>query len=467
MTLYSVDVYSGSSDNIIRDPHAQAVIVKATQGTGYVNPRCNHQWDLAGSLGKLRGLYHYAGGGNPVAEADYFVNNIKNYVGQGILILDWESYQNASWGNASWARQFVDEVHRLTGVWCVLYVQESALWQVANCARDCIAWVAKYASMNWNLWTVPNMSVSSGAFGALGGWQFTGGDMDRSIWYLDATSWSHVAKGTATPAAQTLTSAGCLDGWSFNGDQLTFSGWFADNGVKGKQYRYMILLDEKNNELARQAATAVQRDDVQKVYPHIDGSALSGFKATFKFERKLVRKLKVLFRYTDDPAGNGHFVDHGFSADLSVSHAYQDSVGVTLFADKLNVSGWFATDASVDLDKRFAILWDTTAKKELARVPATTVERKDVGSKYGNIYNAGQSGFSASLPYDGSAVGHKLQVIFRYSDDDHGEGHRVDYWFDPFAGPAMPVVDGKTETSVLVHSFTAESKGDKTQLTFK
>ena len=202
MAIYTVDVYSGSSDSIIRDSHAQGVIVKATQGTSYVNPRCNHQYELAGQLGKLRGLYHYAGGGNPEAEAQYFINNIKNYVGKAVLILDWESYQNASWGNTSWARRFVDEVHRLTNVWPLIYVQESALWQVANCASKCGVWVAKYASMNWNSWTLPNMSVSSGAFACLTGWQFTGGDMDRSIFYLDANAWNKIASGDDTIANQ-------------------------------------------------------------------------------------------------------------------------------------------------------------------------------------------------------------------------------------------------------------------------
>lgn len=196
MALYTVDVFSDSNDSIIRDSHDQGVIVKATQETGYVNPRCNHQWDLAGQLGKLRGLYHYAGGGNPESEAQYFINNIKNYVGQGILILDWESYQNSAWGNTNWARRFVDEAHRLTGVWCVIYVQESALWQVANCANTCGAWVAKYASMNWNSWTLPNMNVSSGAFKFLTGWQYTGGDMDRSIFYLDEAGWKKLANPT-------------------------------------------------------------------------------------------------------------------------------------------------------------------------------------------------------------------------------------------------------------------------------
>lgn len=202
MAIYTVDVYSGSSDSIIRDSHADGVIVKATQGTSYVNPRCNHQWDLAGQLGKLRGLYHYAGGGNPESEAQYFINNIKNYVGQGILILDWESYQNSSWGDASWSLRFVTEVHRLTGVWPLIYVQESALWQVANCASKCGVWVAKYASMNWNSWTLPDMSVSSGAFACLTGWQFTGGDMDRSIFYLDANAWNKIASGDDTIANQ-------------------------------------------------------------------------------------------------------------------------------------------------------------------------------------------------------------------------------------------------------------------------
>lgn len=193
MSIFTVDVFSGSADSIVTDSHAQGVIIKATQGTGYVNPQCNHQWDLAGANGKLRGLYHYAGGGDPVSEAQYFIKNISNYVHKGILAIDWEENQNSAWGNTNWVRQFVDEVHRLTGVWCVIYVQESALNQVANCANDCGVWVAKYALMTWNSWTLPNISVSSGAFSALTGWQFTGGDMDRSIFYLDANGWNRLA----------------------------------------------------------------------------------------------------------------------------------------------------------------------------------------------------------------------------------------------------------------------------------
>ena len=191
--LYTVDVYSGSDDSIISDSHAQGVIVKATQGTYYVNPKCNHQYNLARQEGKLTGLYHYAGGGNPVTEAQYFINSIKNYVGQSILILDWEQGQNPAWGNTNWARQFVDEVHRLTNVWPLIYVQESALNQVANCANDCGLWVAKYPSMNWHSWTIPDMNVNSGAFKQITGWQYTGDDRDRSIFYLNKEEWMKLA----------------------------------------------------------------------------------------------------------------------------------------------------------------------------------------------------------------------------------------------------------------------------------
>lgn len=200
MSIFTVDVFSGSADSIVTDSHAQGVIIKATQGTGYVNPKCNHQWDLAGANGKLQGLYHYAGGGNPESEAQYFIKNISNYVHKGILAVDWEKKQNSAWGNTNWVRQFVNEVHRLTGVWCVIYVQESALWQVANCADDCALWVAKYASMNRYSWTLPNMKVSSGAFSTITGWQFTGGDMDRSIFYLDANGWNRLANPNESPS---------------------------------------------------------------------------------------------------------------------------------------------------------------------------------------------------------------------------------------------------------------------------
>lgn len=463
MTLYSVDVYSGSSDSIVRDPHAQAVIVKATQGTTYVNPKCNHQWDLAGQLGKLRGIYHYAGGGNPETEANFFINNIKNYVGKGILILDWEKRQNDSWGNTSWCLRFVKEVHRLTGVYPLLYVQESAVWQVANCAALCGLWGAKYPYVTHG-WTVPNMSFATGAYKVLTGWQFTGSDMDRSIWYLDAAGWNRLAQ--PNEQAKVVTKSGSLDSIRFVGDQVQFFGWYADNNATNKSYRYVILTDRNGHELGRAKADTVSRPDVLKVFPKLANADNSGFSASLKYTTAMAgQKVKIIFRYTDDPAGNGTYVDFTFDYAFTKSAAWLDSkVGAVAFTDKIIASGWFANDASVGLDKHFMILYDHTTHREIERLKVTPIKRDDVAKAHTDIYGAGTAGFAGTFDYSADLAGHDLQVIMRYSDADNGEGHRVDYWFDPFKGPEMLKLDGKTEYQFKAKSVKIDGQSDGTSL---
>ncbi len=464
MALYSVDVYSGSSDSIVRDSHAQAVIVKATQGTGYVNPMCNHQWDLAGSLGRLRGLYHYAGGGNPEAEARYFIENVKNYIGQGILILDWEKAENPAFGDTGWCLRFVQEVHQLTGVWPLIYVQESAVWQVANCAALCALWGAKYYSMNWNSWAVPNMSFKTGAFQFLTGWQYTGGDMDRSIWYIDADGWNRLAQPNAE--VKTVTKSGALDSVRFVADQVLFSGWYADNNATNKPYRYVILTDQNGHELGRAKADTVQRPDVLKVFPKLANAGNSGFTASLKYTPAMAgKKVKIIFRYTDDPAGNGNFTDFTFDYAFTKSAAYLDSkVGSVTFNDKLAASGWFATDTSAGLDKRFMILYDHTASREIERLKVTPIKRDDVAKANPGIYGSEQAGFSGTFDYSADLAGHDLQVIMRYSDADNGEGQHVDYWFDPFKGPQVLKLDGKIEYSFKAKSVKIDGQSDGTSL---
>ena len=47
--------------------------------------------------------------------------------------------------------------------------------------------------MNWHSWTVPDMNVNSGAFKQITGWQYTGDDRDRSIFYLNKEEWMKLA----------------------------------------------------------------------------------------------------------------------------------------------------------------------------------------------------------------------------------------------------------------------------------
>lgn len=204
MSLRVIDVFSGSGTDMIANTDADGVIIKATQGTGYVNPLCNAQWDSAKGNGKLLGLYHYAGGDDPVAEANYFIDNIANYVGQGVLVLDWEKYQNAAWGSTTWARSFVDQVHARTGVWPLVYTGTDGLAQIGNTSKDCGLWFAGYPLEN-NDWNVPDFIYNTAPWPYYTGWQFTSGKgaMDRSVFDLDANSWAAIAKGngSATPSA--------------------------------------------------------------------------------------------------------------------------------------------------------------------------------------------------------------------------------------------------------------------------
>lgn len=193
--LKMVDVFSGSPRSFATLPDVDITMVKATQGTGYVNPYCNTDYAAAKNAGKLLGLYHYAGGDDPVREADYFIGNIKNYVGQAALALDWEKNQNAAWGDSNWCRRFVDRVHELTGVWCLIYVSQAYINQVANLVNDCGLWVAYYKYSQPLSWNYQGSGFSIAPWQTFTIHQFTGTDMDRNMVNTTREGWLKLAAG--------------------------------------------------------------------------------------------------------------------------------------------------------------------------------------------------------------------------------------------------------------------------------
>ena len=194
--LKMCDVYSDSPRRFATQKGTDITMIKATQGTSYVNPQCDVDYQAAKKAGKQLGIYHYCGGGNPEVEAKYFYENIKNYIGEAVPAVDWESNQNSSWGNKNYVRRFVNEFHKLSGVWCLIYVQASSISQVANCAKDCGLWVASYPSMDWKSWKLPNMKVNTSPWPTYTVWQFTGDNMDRNIVNTTVKGWKKLAKGS-------------------------------------------------------------------------------------------------------------------------------------------------------------------------------------------------------------------------------------------------------------------------------
>lgn len=200
--LKMVDVYSDSPRSYATQSGVDITMVKATQGTWYVNPKCDVDYQAAKKAKKQRGIYHYCEGGNPESEARYFYRNVKNYIGEAVPAVDWEAGSNRSWGNTTWVKRFVTEFHRLSGVWCLVYVQSSALNQVANCSKICGLWVACYPSMNWKSWSIPKMNVPTSPWKTYTVWQFTGDNMDRNLVNTTKDGWRRLAKATKAKPAE-------------------------------------------------------------------------------------------------------------------------------------------------------------------------------------------------------------------------------------------------------------------------
>ena len=198
--LRVVDVASHQAGIVTGALDCDAVICKATEGTGYVNPYCDEHYQSAKSAGKLLGVYHYASGGNPEAEAEFFINNVQGYLHEAVLVLDWESGDNAAWGDSSWVARFCAHIVALTGINPMIYVQRSAANQCVGLG-DYGIWLAEYpdyAPRGWDAYYPPNYSGDYAmhqftSSGAISGW---GGSLDLSLFFGDANAWRAYAGAT-------------------------------------------------------------------------------------------------------------------------------------------------------------------------------------------------------------------------------------------------------------------------------
>lgn len=191
------------------------VITKATQGTTFVDPACDNLYQQAKKAGKLLGVYHYAGGGGAVQEADFFLKNIQGYIGEAILILDWEAGQNPNFGNPSYALAFLDRVKEKTGIKPLIYMSQSVCasydWSgVVN--GDYALWMAQYANDNATGYqSNPWYRNSLGAFRGMVMLQYTsngtlpnyGARLDLDLFYGDANAW-HSYAGTKTEPTEPI-----------------------------------------------------------------------------------------------------------------------------------------------------------------------------------------------------------------------------------------------------------------------
>jgi len=205
MTMLGVDVSKWQGVGA-GDEAPDFIIAKATEGAGFVDPNCDGHIQRALSQGKSVGVYHFARPdlNDPITEARFFVQNIKGYIGEAILVLDWE--QPGTQWNTAWAKEWLDEVQNLTGIKPLIYMSASVInqydWSFVAQA-DYGLWIAGYPDLR-DSWDIPDFPYSTGAWGFYAIWQFTNsnGRLDRDIFQGDKNAWNAYAKsnGETKPA---------------------------------------------------------------------------------------------------------------------------------------------------------------------------------------------------------------------------------------------------------------------------
>lgn len=129
-------------------------ILKATQGTTLVDVQLSRNRTEARKRGILLGFYHFANGGDPIAEADHFVKNVGALQQGELLVLDWEIPHKDP---AGWSRKFLDRVKEKTGVKALLYTNEL---NIADISLDTLKKYGKQAPTSTRMNTTnPNIEV--------------------------------------------------------------------------------------------------------------------------------------------------------------------------------------------------------------------------------------------------------------------------------------------------------------------
>lgn len=173
-------------------------IVKATEGTDYKNRYFAAHCDAVLKKKKLLGAYHYANGGNPQKEADYFLAYCKKYIGKAILVLDWEAKNNPQFGknDLEWCLKWCSYVQKKTGIKPIIYVQKSAMDAVKKSGYG--LWVAQYPDYvetgyqehPWNEGKYNCLIRQYTSVGKLAGYV---GSLDLNKAYISAASWNKLA----------------------------------------------------------------------------------------------------------------------------------------------------------------------------------------------------------------------------------------------------------------------------------
>ena len=214
MMMNLIDIASWQSGinlaEVFKHNNLDGVIVKATQGTGYVNPNYASWAKWLIDNDKPLGVYHYLDTADPEQQAKHFYNTVKLYIGKCVPCADYEGEALAK--GAAWLKRFLDKFRALSGIQCLVYCSLSVVQSQdfrAIAADGYKLWVAQYADNNHvngfliNPWQKGSVAPFNGyvmhqytSSGRLNGYN---GNLDFDLFNGSYAEWCELCAGESKP----------------------------------------------------------------------------------------------------------------------------------------------------------------------------------------------------------------------------------------------------------------------------
>lgn len=169
-------------------------LIKATEGTSYVDSHLGPWLDQVEKWGALSGAYHFGHPehDNPIGEADFFVATMRPHMRPDTLVfLDHETSTYSPSHDAAWAREFCARVQstlKRPGVYCNQYFAISGRCEGLG---GYPLWLARY-------FTISDTGV--GPWPKATFQQYTDRPMDEDVFFGDRAAWLALASGGTNPS---------------------------------------------------------------------------------------------------------------------------------------------------------------------------------------------------------------------------------------------------------------------------
>ena len=170
------------------------VLVKISGGDQglYIDPQAANNYNQVIAHGHAFGGYHFAGGGDPIGEANFFLNAMKPWNPGEVPCLDWEISHADPVG---WVLSFANQVHAVAGAWPLVYMNRATLmaYNWTPVLTNCGLWLADWTGS-------PDGSIDTGSYTYTMQQYNDGPTYDRDVFFGTVDQFKKYGWPGATPA---------------------------------------------------------------------------------------------------------------------------------------------------------------------------------------------------------------------------------------------------------------------------